>query len=55
MRASILGIASQGYGWVYFFRRTSPLLAKPGSPAAVLMLQKLHYPGHFTKDPGFAL
>jgi hypothetical protein len=41
--ATKLGTASQGYGWVYSFSRTSPPPAKLGSPAAVLMLQKLHY------------
>jgi hypothetical protein len=41
--ATRFGTASQGYAWVYSFRRTSPLSAKLGSPAAVLMLQKLHY------------
>jgi len=38
-----LGAANQGYSWAYFFRRTSPQSAKLGSPATVLMPQKLHY------------
>jgi len=44
--ATRLGTADQAYDWVYSFKRTSPLPAKPGNPATALLLQKLHcHPG----------